>query len=75
MLPAAVAAATTRKNRCPCCEKRLALTDYDCRCGTRYCSAHRLPEAHNCSYDFRAANRTVLGAQLIRIVSDKLERV
>jgi len=64
-----------KKNRCPCCQKRLTLTDDDCRCGTRYCSAHRLPEAHNCSYDFRKANRTVLGAQLTRVVGDKLERV
>ena len=64
-----------KKNRCPCCQKRLALTDYDCRCGQRYCSTHRLPESHECQYDFRAANKALLSTQLTRVVGDKLERV
>jgi predicted nucleic acid binding AN1-type Zn finger protein len=69
------AAPPPKKNRCLCCNKRLALTDYDCRCGQRYCSTHRLPEAHDCVFDFHTANRTVLDTQLIRVVGDKLDRI
>jgi hypothetical protein len=35
------------------CLKRLKLTDLKCRCGNVYCYIHRLPETHNCSYDFK----------------------
>ena len=73
---AAAGAAKPKKNRCaaPNCSRRLALTDFDCRCGTRYCAEHRVPEAHACTFDFRAAARGALATQLNRVVGDKLER-
>jgi predicted nucleic acid binding AN1-type Zn finger protein len=33
------------------CNKKLKLTDMDCKCKQRFCSFHRLPETHNCSWD------------------------
>ena len=33
------------------CKKKLKLTDMVCKCGKRFCSLHRLPETHNCSWD------------------------
>lgn len=40
------------KKRCshPDCKKKLKLTDILCDCRNRYCSAHRLPHSHGCSY-------------------------
>jgi hypothetical protein len=34
------------------CKKKLKLSDTPCRCELRFCKAHRLPENHNCTYDF-----------------------
>jgi predicted nucleic acid binding AN1-type Zn finger protein len=39
------------------CKKKLALTDMACKCSGVYCSAHRMPETHACSFDFRAQQR------------------
>lgn len=45
------------KKRCHVkgCNKRISVSDEiisKCRCGNQYCSAHRMPECHNCTYDF-----------------------
>ena len=47
-----------KKNRCAFegCRKKLKLTDMDCKCKNRFCSLHRLPETHNCSWDPKSEN-------------------
>ena len=38
------------------CKKKINSVDEiiaTCRCGNKYCSKHRLPEMHNCKYDFK----------------------
>lgn len=48
-------AAAMSKTRC-CfagCKKKLKLADTPCRCNLRFCRAHRLPENHNCTYNFK----------------------
>ena len=36
------------------CRTKLRLIDMhqECRCQNRYCSKHRLPESHKCTYDY-----------------------
>ena len=47
-----------KKKRCALdgCRKKLKLTDMDCKCKNRFCSIHRLPETHNCSWDPKSKN-------------------
>ena len=47
-----------KKKRCALdgCRKKLKLTDMDCKCKNRFCSLHRLPETHNCSWDPKNEN-------------------
>ena len=42
-----------RKKRCALdgCKRKLKLTDMKCRCNSIYCSRHRLPEKHQCSWN------------------------
>ena len=35
------------------CNCKLTLTDMVCRCQKRYCSLHRLPESHSCTFNFK----------------------
>ncbi len=42
------------------CKKKLMLTDFACKCGEYHCSAHRIPEAHNCHFDFKEDHKEVL---------------
>jgi hypothetical protein len=39
------------------CKKKLALTDFACRCQNRFCSAHRDSLKHACTYDYRAGQK------------------
>ena len=47
----------TKKPRCSMdgCRKTLSntLTLITCRCGLNFCSAHRMPECHNCTFDYK----------------------
>jgi hypothetical protein len=67
-------AAFLPKNRCATCRKKLSLSDFDCgKCKVRYCGSHRLPEAHNCSHDFKADGKAQLSKQLTRVVGAKVD--
>jgi hypothetical protein len=54
------------------CKKKLALTDFPCRCEKRFCSLHRMPEDHLCTYNYRAAADLVLSKQLVRCAGERL---
>jgi len=58
---------TVANNRCNVvdCRKKLKLTDMECRCDKRFCSAHRLPETHKCSFDHTAREWSTLVSQLL----------
>ncbi|XP_062075989.1 uncharacterized protein LOC133780130 [Humulus lupulus] len=62
----------TKKNRCKDCNKKIGLIGFSCRCGNVYCSRHRLPEEHACTYDFKATAPP--NHHLVHICADKLER-
>ncbi|XP_010913090.1 zinc finger A20 and AN1 domain-containing stress-associated protein 4 [Elaeis guineensis] len=49
-----------RSNRCAACQKRMGLTGFRCRCGETYCGAHRYPERHGCSFDYKAVGREAI---------------
>lgn len=38
------------------CRKRLLPSDMPCRCKQRFCTTHRYPETHQCTYDFKKEN-------------------
>ncbi|KAG5181253.1 hypothetical protein JKP88DRAFT_215153 [Tribonema minus] len=61
------------RSRCYNCSKKVGLTGLECKCGYVFCSKHRYPEEHSCSYDFRASDRAQLaktvvgGGQFIKV--------
>jgi hypothetical protein len=65
----------TPGNRCPCCRKKLLLTDMACRCGIRHCQVHRHPESHACTHDFKSQGRAILATQLESCVGAKIEKI
>lgn len=75
-LPAAVQSNKNHR-RCSCCSKKVGLTGgLECKCGQLFCSKHRYPEQHACSFDFKNAER----AQLAKTVQgggqfSKLEKI
>jgi len=64
-------------NRCSHadCRVKLMLTDMACKCESRFCSMHRMPESHKCTFDFKAAGRAQLEKALVKVTSSCLERI
>ena len=50
----------TNKKRCWECKKKVGLTAIECRCGYVFCGSHRFEDQHNCSFDFKMADRAEL---------------
>lgn len=53
------------------CNKKLKLTDMECRCKNKYCLKHRLPETHNCQ--FNHADTTPI--KLESCIADKVIKI
>ncbi len=50
----------SESNKCFSCAKRLSLTDAivgKCKCEHYFCIRHRLPEMHECTFDYHAVNK------------------
>ena len=65
------------KKRCshPECSKKLKMTDVKCRCENTYCAIHRLPESHNCQFDYITMGRGQLNKILPKVVSSKVDKI
>ncbi|PKA66074.1 Zinc finger A20 and AN1 domain-containing stress-associated protein 6 [Apostasia shenzhenica] len=61
--------------RCSVCRKRAGLMGFKCRCGSAFCSAHRYPESHNCSFDFKAAGREAIAKENPVVKAEKIEKI
>ncbi|XP_038882478.1 zinc finger A20 and AN1 domain-containing stress-associated protein 4 [Benincasa hispida] len=62
-------------NRCSSCRKKVGLTGFRCRCGTTFCGAHRYPEKHGCTFDFKSIGREEIARANPVVKADKLERI
>ncbi|CAA2988394.1 zinc finger a20 and an1 domain-containing stress-associated 1 [Olea europaea subsp. europaea] len=74
---AAAAAAEEKKvvsNRCLSCNKKVGLTGFKCKCGSFFCGAHRYPEKHDCTFDFKVQGREAIAKANPIVKADKIQR-
>lgn len=62
----------TDKSRCYTCRKKCGLTGFTCRCTFTFCAAHRYPDQHVCTFDFKGHDRALLAKQNPKLVAAKL---
>lgn len=62
-------------DRCNLCKKKLNLFPFKCNCGSYFCSAHRQPEEHNCTFDFKAVGVRKLSEDNPLVQAEKLNRL
>ncbi|KAF6165985.1 hypothetical protein GIB67_012882 [Kingdonia uniflora] len=60
-------------NRCSTCRKRVGLTGFKCRCGITFCTSHRYPEQHGCTFDFKSVGREAIAKANPIVKAEKLE--
>ncbi|ODM98974.1 AN1-type zinc finger protein 4 [Orchesella cincta] len=62
--------------RCNVCKKKLGIAcRYQCRCGLTFCSVHRYPETHECSFDYKTEGRNKLREENPVIVAPKIQNI
>ena len=66
-----------KNNKCEAqnCTKKLKLTDLVCRCDKLFCSEHRMPEVHKCSFSYKEYGRTILALKLIKCNGQKIIKI
>ncbi|KAL5725541.1 hypothetical protein ACHQM5_008676 [Ranunculus cassubicifolius] len=64
-----------RKNRCLSCNKKVGLLGFSCKCGSTFCSMHRYPEKHECSFDFKSKGREEISKANPLVKAAKLEKL
>ena len=65
----------TKKKRCPVCNKKLKLVNFKCKCDKIFCALHRMPEQHNCLYDFKTEGRDRIRKDNPRVVAEKIRKI
>ncbi|KAI3886480.1 hypothetical protein MKW92_010273 [Papaver armeniacum] len=66
-------AVAAKPNRCLTCNKRVGLTGFKCKCGITFCSTHRYPEQHGCTFDYKAVGRDAIIKANPIVKAEKLE--
>ena len=61
--------------RCVFCSKRIGPIGYFCRCDGCFCSKHRLPEQHDCNYDYISEGKVHLTKANPEIIPPKFRRI
>ncbi len=62
------------RSRCFCCNKKVGLLGFECRCGFVYCSGHRHAGDHQCSFDYAAFDRERLAKANPVVAASKLDK-
>ena len=62
-------------NICWTCNKKAGMMAYKCKCEYSFCKKHRLPESHNCEFDYIKEGKQTLAKANPNIQTDKIERI
>ncbi|RVW65205.1 Zinc finger A20 and AN1 domain-containing stress-associated protein 1 [Vitis vinifera] len=63
---------TKKSEKCEMCKKKVGIIGFKCRCGSMFCGKHRLPEKHECNFDYKAMGREILMKQNPTLKPEKL---
>ena len=67
----------TKSVRCVICNKKVGLLAFTCECSEiyKFCSAHRLPENHDCTFDHKNKAKSLLEGKLVKVAGEKLIKI
>ena len=66
-----------RKNICQYkdCKKKLSFMNFSCLCEKKFCSLHRLPEDHECTFDYKSHGRELIAKKNPLIINSKITQI
>ena len=59
---------------CSHCLKKTVIP-FTCHCANVYCLKHRIPEVHNCTFDFKAAGKLELTEKNPKMIYPKISKI
>lgn len=62
-------------DRCWSCKRKTGPMSFKCKCQFYFCSRHRLPEEHSCSFDHRSAGVRKLSEENPLVVAEKFTKL
>ena len=65
----------TNHDHCWKCEKKVGMSSYRCKCGYSFCKKHRMPESHECDFDFAAEGKQQLAKNNPNLHHEKVEKI
>ena len=65
----------TDVTKCWKCKIKVGYLGYPCKCGYTFCGKHRYFDAHECTYDYKAADKKKILKANPTIESNKLEQL
>lgn len=78
-LSTAVSAAGSPKpksRRCATCNKKLSLpTQFLCKCAGIFCTNHRFPDSHQCTFDHKEQWKKSLEEKNPQVVAEKISKI
>jgi len=57
------------------CTKKLGLIPFKCRCTHEFCTKHRMPEEHKCTFDYKTAGQEALKKANQLVAHDKIIKI
>ena len=60
--------------KCAMCNKKTMFT-FTCKCDKVFCTKHRMPEEHNCTFDFKSYAKDKLKINNPKIINNKFTKV
>ena len=62
-------------SKCFLCNKKTGMYGFKCKCGGNFCKNHRLPEEHQCTFDFAAEGKKRLSDSNPVVYKGQLEQI
>ena len=57
------------------CRKKVGIMPIVCRCNAIFCSKHRIPESHNCTFDYKTSGKEILQKQNPNVSFEKIVKL
>jgi AN1-type zinc finger protein 5/6 len=66
-----------KASRCVICRKKVGLLAFTCECSDvlKFCSSHRHPESHQCTFDHKNKGKNILEGKLVKVSGEKLIKI
>ena len=70
---------TRKKKRLCCaakdCKKKINLLSLTCKCEKVFCTEHRMPEEHKCTFDWKTHGKSLIAKKNPQVINSKITEI